>query len=87
MSESGPKGRSTSEPVGVECPICRHRQWLSSTLGRCDQCSSEIELFEDRDEALAVLERLSDQGRVAFLVEPGHGLFAVVANRTFGGGR
>lgn len=87
MSEEGLRARLEREAAQVECKICRHRQWLSAPTGRCDQCASEIELFESREAAAAALDELSREGRVAFLVEAGKGLFGVVANRKFGGGR
>lgn len=75
--------RLEREAAPVECPICRHRQWLSATVGRCDQCGSGIELFELRDDARAALDGLQAVGRTSYLV-PGPGFFAVVSNRTFG---
>lgn len=79
--------RLEQEPVKVECPLCRHRQWLDATPGRCDQCGSEIEVFADRRAAKAALDDLRDQGRIAYRIEvsggPGEGLWAVVANRRF----
>jgi DNA-directed RNA polymerase subunit RPC12/RpoP len=86
MSGEGLSARLEREAAPVECPICRHRQWLSAAMGRCEQCGSEIELFESREEAREAL-RLLGAGRVAYVVEAKHGLFAVVANRKFGGGR
>lgn len=76
--------RLEREAVAVECLVCRHRQWLSATRGRCDQCSSGIELFERREDAQAAMEELAAAGRVGYLV-PGAGFFAVVSNRTFDG--
>ena len=87
MSDEGLSARLDREPAQVECKICRHRQWLSAATGRCDQCSSDIELFESREAAATALDQLSREGRVAFLVDAGKGLFGVVANRKFGGGR
>jgi len=87
MSEEGLGARLERESAQVECPLCRHRQWLSGPTGRCGQCGSEIELFESREEAGRTLERLSQEGRVSFLVDAGKDLWAVVANRKFGGGR
>ena len=80
----GLRARLEREAVAVECLICRHRQWLSGMSGRCDQCGSGIELFERRDDAQAVVEKLRADGRIGFLV-PGEGFFAVVSNRTFDG--
>jgi hypothetical protein len=80
---NGLSQRLEREAVPVECPICRHRQWLSTTDGRCDQCGSVIELFERRDDARAALEGLQAAGRTGYLV-PGPGFFAVVTNRAFG---
>ena len=77
------KARLAREPAQVECAICRHRQWLSAPQGRCDQCGSEITLFERRDEAERSLEALVREGRVAYLRETPGGLYAVVANRLF----
>ena len=79
------------EPAEVECPICRHRQYVGATVGRCDQCGSEIEIVGDREAALRRLDALSGEGRVAFLQElqrpaSARGLFAVVANRRFRSG-
>lgn len=87
MREGNLQDRLAREPARVECPICRHRQWLSGSIGRCEQCGSEIELFESREEAAGALEELTREGRVAFQVEAGKGLFGVVANRKFGGER
>lgn len=87
MSQDNLQERLAREPARVECPICRHRQWLSGATGRCDQCGSEIELFESREEAAGALAELTREGRVAFQVEAGEGLFGVVANRKFGEGR
>lgn len=80
--------RLAREPVLVECPICRHRQPVAESSGRCDQCGSEIEVFDDRAAAREALDALVEEGRVAYLREvrgPGGpaGLFAVVANRGF----
>lgn len=80
----GLRARLEREAVPVECPICRHRQWLSAMSGRCDQCGSGIGLFERRDDAQAAMEELQSKGRVGYLV-PGAGFFAVVSNRTFSG--
>jgi hypothetical protein len=79
------------EPAEVECPICRHRQYLGAATGRCDQCGSEIEIVEDRGTAEQRLDELSNEGRVAYLRElqrpaSARGLFAVVANRRFRSG-
>jgi Zn finger protein HypA/HybF involved in hydrogenase expression len=81
---NGLASRLEREPAPVECLICRHRQWLSTTSGRCDQCGSGIELFERRDDAQAALDRIQADGRIGYLV-PGPRFFAVVSNRTFGG--
>ncbi|HUP00675.1 MAG TPA: hypothetical protein VM737_04035 [Gemmatimonadota bacterium] len=75
--------RLDREAVGVECSICRHRQWLSMVRGRCDQCGSEISLYPDRRAAREALEVLAAAGRVAYLSETAGGLFAVVTNRSF----
>lgn len=76
--------RLDRQPVQVECPLCRHRQWLDATPGRCDQCGSEIEVFDDREAARAALEALHEEGRVAYRMEITRpGLWAVVANRSF----
>jgi DNA-directed RNA polymerase subunit RPC12/RpoP len=75
--------RLVREPAKVECPICRHRQWLSAPQGRCDQCGSEITLFDDREEADRSLKGLIQEGRVAYLRELPDGLYAVIANRAF----
>ncbi len=83
MSTKERLSRLASEPVKVECPICRHRQWLSTRSGRCDQCGSEITLFEDRESATSTLEELSGQGRLAYLRDVADGVFAVIANRGF----
>lgn len=89
MTSEDLNDRLAKEPVTVECPICRHRQWMRSTPGRCDQCGSEIAIYETRPAARAALEALVAEGRVAYLDEiagedeAGRGLFAVVANRTF----
>lgn len=84
--------RLESDPVQVECPICRHRQWLDSAEGRCDQCGSEIEIHSDRESARAALDALLEEGRVAYLnAVSGSGprpeLWVVVANRAFGSPR
>lgn len=75
--------RLDREPVDVECPLCRHRQWLDATPGRCDQCGSEIVVFDDREAARSAVDALHDEGRVAYRLEPRPGLWAVVANRSF----
>ena len=81
---NGLAARLEREAAPVECLICRHRQWLSVTSGRCDQCGSGIELFARRDDAQAALEGIQADGRIGYLV-PGRGFFAVISNRTFGG--
>lgn len=80
--------RLAEEPVKVECPLCRHRQWLDATPGRCDQCGSEIEIFGDRADAEEALAGLHEEGRVAYRIDVSGGigrpgLWAVVANRRF----
>ncbi|MDX1660517.1 MAG: hypothetical protein R3326_01890 [Gemmatimonadota bacterium] len=76
--------RLEREPVRVECPLCRHGQWLDATPSRCDQCGSEIEVFAERDAARSALASLQDEGRVAYRLEiPGTELWAVIANRSF----
>lgn len=84
MSQETLQDRLARQPAKVECPICRHRQWLSAPRGRCDQCGSEIALFEDRAEAARAMEAFVAGGRLAYLVDAEGGLFAVVANRAFG---
>lgn len=86
MNERDLNERLRHDAVKVECPICRHRQWTTSTRARCDQCGSEIRLFDDRGDAEAALASLSEQGRVAYLTELEDAIFAVVANRRFGSG-
>lgn len=83
MTSDSLKARLAREPAQVECAICRHRQWLAAPQGRCDQCGSEIALFEDREAADLSLDDLTAQGRVAFLRELANGLYAVIANRVF----
>lgn len=81
--------RLAEEPAKVECPLCRHRQWMDATPGRCDQCGSEIEVFDDRAAADEALAGLHEDGRVAYRIEVSSGiggrddLWAVVANRRF----
>ena len=75
--------RLERETVGIECAMCRHRQWLSTVRGRCDQCGSEILLFLDRDAARAALDGFGSEGRVAYLGEKAGGLYVVIANRAF----
>lgn len=84
MSQREVNERLQHETVKVECPICRHRQWLNVTPGRCDQCGSEITVYGERGEAQEALDDLVGQGRVAYMQEPVRGLFAVIANRAFG---
>lgn len=85
MTSDALKARLARERAQVECAICRHRQWLAAPQGRCDQCGSEIALFEDREAADRALDELTAQGRVAFLRELAGGLYAVIANRVFRG--
>lgn len=80
--------RLAREPAEVECPICRHRQYVGEPAGRCDQCGSEIRIVADRDAAVERLDALSEEGRVAYLARirrpaSAGGLYAVVANRRF----
>lgn len=75
--------RLRRNPVKIECPICRHRQWLGASEGRCDQCGSEIALYADRASAEERLDALVAEGRVAYLHVAPKGLFAVIANRSF----
>lgn len=86
MDQQDLNERLRHDPAKVECPICRHRQWTTSARARCDQCGSEIHLFDDRSEAEAALESLSEGDRVAYLTELADEIFAVVANRTFESG-
>jgi DNA-directed RNA polymerase subunit RPC12/RpoP len=83
MSPDDVKARLAREAAKVECPICRHRQWLSAPVGRCDQCGSEIILFDVREDAERSLEGFIREGRVAYLRELAGGLYAVIANRAF----
>ena len=84
MKKDDLETRLDREPAKVECPLCRHGQWIDATPARCDQCGSEIALFADRDGARSALEELQDEGRVAYRMEvPGRDLWAVVANRSF----
>lgn len=88
MTSDALNERLAHEPAEVECPICRHRQWMGAATGRCDQCGSEIQILGDRDAALARVDALVEEGRVAYLSEirrpsGARGLFAVVANRRF----
>lgn len=76
--------RLEHNPVRVECPICRHRQRVGSTVSRCDQCGSEITVYGSRSAAEEVLEDLVSRGRLAYLNEPARDLWAVIANRAFG---
>lgn len=75
--------RLRHSPVTVECPICRHRQRVAAAEERCDQCGSEITLFESREAGRRVLEASLDDGRVAYLRDIPGGLFVVIANRSF----
>ncbi len=83
MSAEDLKERIARARAKVECPICRHRQWLAEPEGRCDQCGSEITVFETHEDADRALAELTEQGRLAYLRELGAGLFAVSANRAF----
>ena len=84
MPDDGLTERLEREPEKVECPLCRHRQWFAVATGRCDQCGSEVRLFAESETARRELAALSDAGRLAYLAETDGGLFAVIANRTFG---
>lgn len=75
--------RLRRDPVTVECPICRHRQRVAAAEERCDQCGSEIVLYESREAARRALDGWVDEGRVAYLREIAEDLFAVIANRAF----
>lgn len=82
--------RLAREPVEAECPICRHRNYLSAAAGRCGQCGSEIQVLPDRAAAAERLDALTAEGRAAYLSEirrpaSARGLWAVVANRRFDG--
>ena len=86
MSERDLSERLRHDAAKVECPICRHRQWTTVAIARCDQCGSEIRLFDERADAESALEALGEERRVAYLTELADGIFAVVANRKFGSG-
>lgn len=75
--------RLAREPERLVCPLCRHRLTLPAPAGRCEQCGSEVHLYDDRQAARAALEALTGAGRVAYLTETERGLFAVTANRSF----
>lgn len=82
--------RLARDPAKVECQICRHGQWLDAPEGRCDQCGSEIEIHEERAAAREAADELAGEGRLAYVarISPSDGgsdLWAVVANRRFGG--
>lgn len=83
MSEQDLSARLEAQPITVECPICRHNQRLGTTSGRCDQCGSEIDLYDERRTAEERLGELISVGRVAYLREIGRDVFAVIANRSF----
>jgi hypothetical protein len=83
MSSEALKERLARSPAKVECPICRHRQWQAAPEGRCDQCGSEVAIYETREEAAGALDALVARGRLAYLRDAEGGLFAVIANRTF----
>ena len=76
--------RLERDPVRVECPICRHRQRVGSTAGRCDQCGSEIRMYASRSAAEEALEGLVSHGRLAYVAEAARDVWAVIANRAFG---
>lgn len=75
--------RLASEPVLIDCPICRHREQMESQTGRCGQCGSEISLFESALPAEQALSALVESGRVAYLRKAGKKIYAVIANRSF----
>lgn len=82
--------RLAREPAEVECPICRHRNHLSAAAAGCGQCGSEIVVLPDRAAAGERLAALAAAGRVGYLKEirrppSAVGLWAVIANRRFGG--
>jgi len=83
MSPESLESRLDRQATKVECPICRHRQWLSAPRGRCDQCGSEIALYEDREAAARAHDELAGEGRLVYLAETSDGLYAVIANRAF----
>lgn len=84
MTDEELSARLEREPVRVECPICRHRQRVGSASGRCDQCGSEIRVYESRTAAEEALGDLVSDGRLAYVTEPAANVWAVIANRTFG---
>jgi hypothetical protein len=73
----------SSEPVLIDCPICRHREHMGSQTGRCGQCGSEISLFDSSESAEQALNALVDSGRVAYLRKAPNKIYAVIANRSF----
>lgn len=75
--------RLSSEPVLIDCPICRHREEMESLAGRCGQCGSEISLFDDSASAEQALDALTESGRVAYLRKAGKNIYAIIANRSF----
>lgn len=84
MTDEQLSARLERDPVRVECPICRHRQRVGSTVGRCDQCGSEITVYASRSAAEEALDELVSDGRLAYVSEPAPDLWAVIANRSFG---
>lgn len=75
--------RLSSEPILVDCPICRHREQMDAPTGHCGQCGSDITLFDDSDAAKQALDALLDSGRVAYLRKAPKKIYAVIANRSF----
>ena len=75
--------RLASEPILIDCPICRHREQMESQTGRCGQCGSEISLFDSSESAKEALNALVDSGRVAYMRKAGNKIYAVIANRSF----
>jgi transcription initiation factor IIE alpha subunit len=75
--------RLASEPILIDCPICRHREQMESQTGRCGQCGSEISLFDSAVPAEESLNKLVDSGRVAYMRKADKRIYAVIANRSF----
>ncbi len=75
--------RLSSEPILIDCPICRHREPMDAPTGHCGQCGSDIALFDDSESARRALDELLEGGRVAYMRKAPKKIYAVIANRSF----